>query len=540
MRYTKHTILLGALAILAAVPLACGGGGGGSDAKDARSSLVLIDVSVGDTAGVPMNENIVFEFSEVLKSDSIRPDTIQIRQGPNFGKQVPGHYRVDGNRVKFFPRLPVLPDLSDSGLQPGTDYRITLPGAPKVATVRSLVDDRLKRRHVEFFQTADASGRLFTDNFLDPVPPRVAISNPADGATSVPADSKIVLTFNRRPLHPATVTETNIHLTLVERDGIALNRRVPGSPVLTQGVESVQIVWEPDFPLADRATYRLTLERRTQDLVGNDLVPYELTFTTADEPPRGGEVVLEFTSQERDVLMDQDASTASWDDAKPGELAALFTAAGGDGTAGDLNPISDQSLSAEDFPRGVSVQSIDGVDVDVFNFRSIEIPEGVTVRISPRPGGPNRPVALLSLKDIVIDGVLNVQGGPGENGETNTRNSAIPQAAGGTAGPGGTPGASNYTGNKHKDAPRQDADDVVFGAGGGEGGTVSGDSSISYSGGGGGGGAREAGGDGTKGGYTPRPTWNGKGGAGGLSAAERGFSANLERRPNVGAAGGAP
>jgi hypothetical protein len=540
MRYARITILIGALAALAAVPAACGGGGGGgTDAKDTRSDLVLVDVSVGSTAGVPLNEIIVFEFTETLKPESIRPDTIRIRQGPNYGRQVPGSYRVDGNRVHFFPRLPVLPDISDAGIQPGTDYRITLPGIPKVATVRSVEDDRLRREQVESFQSADACGDLFTDNFLDPGPPHVAHSNPPDGAVDVSPDAELTLTFNRRPLHPATVNSANIHLTLVERGGVVFERPVQGRPVITQSHESVQVVWTPDFPLADDATYRLTVERRTQDLLGTDVEPFVAEFKTSDEPPRPGEVVIDFNAAERALLMDDDVSTASWDDAKPGELSALFTVAGGDGTAGDLKPTADQDLTPDDFQRGATVQTIDGVEVDVYNFRSIEVPEGVTVRFSQRPGGPNRPIALLSLRDIRIDGVLNVQGGRGEDGETNSRSSSIPQASGGVAGPGGTDGADNYTGNRHRDAPPQGADDVLFGAGGGDGGTASGDSSISYSGGGGGGGSRESGGAGTGGGYNLRTNWNGKGGAGGESAADRGFPVNLERRPNVGAAGGA-
>ena len=163
--------------ILAATFLAgaCGGGSSGGTSGDRTSSdLILVDASVADADGVPLNEIITFEFSEKLDPDTVRADTILIREGPNFGKQVPGSYRVDGNTVEFFPRLPVLPDLSDAGLQPGSVYRISLPAPPRVATVRSFRNDRLRKAVSTTFQTATlGSSSLYVDNFVDPAPPRV-------------------------------------------------------------------------------------------------------------------------------------------------------------------------------------------------------------------------------------------------------------------------------------------------------------------------------------------------------------------------------
>jgi len=240
----------------------CGGGGGGTSGKKAANQLVLIDVSVAGFDGVALNEMNKFEFSEILDPDTVRPDTINIREGPNYGKQVPGFFRVDGNEVLFYPRLPTLPDLSDSGMQPGKNYRITLPAVPSVATVRSFANDRLKKEKVETFSTAIAGSKdLFVDNFLDPLPPRVLFVNPPDGAIGVPAASAITLTFNRRPLHPGTVTDSNLKLTMIERAGEALNRPIPGTQVLTQSHDSVQIVFRPTFPLADVATYKLHVDR---------------------------------------------------------------------------------------------------------------------------------------------------------------------------------------------------------------------------------------------------------------------------------------
>jgi len=367
--------------------------------------------------------------------------------------------------------------------------------------VRSRARDRLRRKRETFFGTSGQAQPLFSDNFLDAAPPGVSSVSPADGEVDVPASSAITLTFKRRPLHPATVTTTNIHLTLVERDGVVLERAAAGRPVLTQTHDSVQVTWEPTFPLADRATYRLTVERRLQDLTGIDAERFVSTFTTRDEPDRPGEFILEFTPEEGELLADESVTTASWSDAVPNALAALFTAAGGDGTAGDFLPKEDVVLSAEDFDRGVSVQTIGGVETDVVNFRSMTIPEGVKVRFRPRPDGPDRPMMLISLKTIEIHGVLDVTGDKGVDGEIATLTSSIPLARGGAPGPGGGKGADNYAGSKTSGIPLMHGDDVENGGGGGRGGEVSSNSSYNYAGGGGGGGARESGAEGTAGGY---------------------------------------
>jgi hypothetical protein len=533
------------LVLFAALLLAsCGGGSsGGISGKKTADALVLVDVSVAGFDGVALNEIIVIEFSEVLDPDTVRPDTIQIREGPNYGKQVAGFFRVDGNLVEFYPRMPVCADLSDCGLQPGHAYQMRIPGRPKVATVRSFANDRMRREAQVNFQTAlTGTPNLFTDNFLDPLPPKVLFVNPPDGARDVPADSEITLTFNRRPLHPATVTSSNISLTMIERNEEALNRPIQGVPRLQQTHDSVTIVYDPTFPLADDAVFRLEVDRRVQDLTGNDVTPFVSTFHIRDEPFRFDEFELTFNDTEKTAYMDPDASTASWNEAVEDGLAALFTVAGGNGTAGDLTPNSNRNYTPDDFNRGVEVITEDGVEYDVYNFRTIEIPANVSVRFSQRPGGPNRPIKLLSLKNIKIDGTLTVSGGRGEDGEQNSSNSAIPKAAGGLCGPGGGDGADNYTGSASGSTFNNNhihhGEDVLYGGEGGKGaGMATGTTYYSWSGGGGGGGSRLAGKDGKRGPPNYTSSYPSVGGKGGKSATGRGYPVNLEREPNVGGAG---
>jgi hypothetical protein len=508
--------------------------------------MTLIDTSVGQEDAVPLNSILEFEFSAHVAANSVRPDTIQVRPGPNYGRQVPGDFRVEGSRVYFYPQLPVTADLSDAGLQPDTEYRVTLPGHPTSSTVRSKGDDRLSKERVLVFRTASsAAPLLFQDNFLDAAPPRVMHVSPADGAIDVNADAPVILTFNRRPLLPVSVNEGNITLTMVSRRGVPVNRPVMGDLVLIQNHDSVQVEFKPRYPLADEAVYALKVDRRVQDLLGNDVEEFESAFTIRDEPIRDSELVYAFDAAEKEADCDLDASTASWSEQVDGALAALFTVAGGNGTAGDLRPTTDLTISPDDLSRGVTIEMIDNVEYDVFNYRSIDIPAGVTVRFVQRADGTNRPIRLLALKTIRIDGVLDICGEDGDNGESQSYSKNMSNAYGGVSGPGGGDGASAYTGTLLDNVPSMDGDDVDYGGEGGHGGgsgTYSYSGSyeyrISYAGGGGGGGSRLDGQDGKKGGYNYNSNYCGKAGKGGDSTAERGYPENEAREPNVGGAGG--
>jgi hypothetical protein len=549
-----------ALLAATATMTACGGGGGGGNiggkpGTETATSLVLIDVSVADFDGVALNQTILFEFSELLFPDSVRPDTIQIRAGPNYGKQVPGYFRVgieeeglDTRFVRFYPQLPTLPDLSDSGFQPGTPYRIQMPGVPQITTVRNYTGDRLMNETIVNFQTAlTGSENLYIDNFLDPlipgVSPGVSFVNPPDGATEVSTDNPIVLTFTRRPLNPATVNSTNITLTMVSRQGVPVGRLVPGTPVLEQSLERVTVTFQPTYPLADDAVYALHVDRRVEDLVGNDMAPFDSQFTARDEPWKSALLTVSFTEKEKYTIRDEDNTTAYWNEAVENALTALFTAAGGTGKSGDLTPTSNVTITPTNTPNvdlGV-LDSIDGTLYDEFNFRKVDIPSGVTVRVlgnytsslRGEADPANHAVKILSLFPMNINGVLNVSGGNGDKSESATNTSTLPARYGGVAGPGGGHGANGYTGTAYKYGGLPGIQ-PTYGGYPGLGGGTSTDTSYQYGGGGGGAGNRTKGTDGLGGGYTYTASFNATGGKGGSA-----LGGNLEREPNVGGSGGA-
>jgi len=427
----------------------CGGGGSsGGEAEDDISDLVLIDVNVGGTDGVALNQVISFLFSEEVVASSVAPETIRIRLSPANAKQVPGDYNISGNTVEFFPRLPVAADLSDAGLLPGSTYEIKLPGHPKTNTLENADGDPLADTYKVSFATAAANS---PDVFIDYNPDadaQVISVNPRHEAINVPADIAVELTFNK-PLHPATVTTSNITLTMTHRPpGNLLD---PARPIqcqlhLEQNRQSTVVLVDPDFPLADDATYTLKVERRVSDLVGNDLLEHTSTFTLRDEPPVPGQFELGF-GPGTEIYRNPDETIASWNEDVPGALAGIFTAGAGDGSDGDFDPSFNTTLNTN--------------SKTVWNFRTFNLSAGTTLRLL----GDN-PVTIRSLGSMNIEGVIDASGQNGDKGEANTidwdvkkSDNSFPE--GGEGGPGGGDGGdiftnvisvymSNYSGNKGK------------------------------------------------------------------------------------------
>ena len=78
--------------------------------RSRNGAMRLIDVSVGSFAGVRHNAIIEFKFTANVDTQTVNAAIFQIR-GANdnrtgFTKQVPGSFQVQGNIVRFFPRLP--------------------------------------------------------------------------------------------------------------------------------------------------------------------------------------------------------------------------------------------------------------------------------------------------------------------------------------------------------------------------------------------------------------------------------------------------
>ena len=533
-----------------------GGDGGGSDPDVGAKDLFVVDMDLDQRDGVSLNTPLSIEFSEFVMPETVRHDTVQIRLGPRFGIQSFGDFKIDGNVVTFFPQLPSDPDLSDAGFQPQSSYRVTVAGHPKINRVKSFSGRPLVRTYVGEFKTAAlTSADLFTVNtYKDPPPPAILFTNPPDvlptapwttpgGATGVNTDAEIQMVFNRVPLLPSTITTNNVSLTLIERLGAPQNRPIQGTPIVEQTFDGTSLRFVPTFPLADQARYVLRVENRVTDLTGAyDVLdnanrtalrtmaesgvdpaltqfalahPEEvdprtfLIFTTRDEAPKNLTIFVNFDGTDLDQDggngVDTKQTTASFNDAVPGAVAGVLTAAGGTGGLGVFNPSANTTLSTN------SPNAINGA----FNYSEVTIPANVTVVVTG-----TLPGQILSLKPVDISGRLGASGGTGGDGENGSYSTTglAPLATGGPGGPGGGKGGDSSTSSSFTN-PGGDGQQAPNGGGfGGQGGKQIQGTAYTFGGGGGGGGHQYAGNSGLAGSYPSGSAWNGAGGAGGAAS----------------------
>src|SRR5687768_5819844 len=184
---------------LSALATGCGGGGGGSGSGDTLPGLILVDFLQAGQDNVPLNRVLEFRFSSPIDPKTIGPESLQIRQGPLFGSQIFGQYIIQGSTVFFEPALAGLCDLSDGGLQPNTDYRVTAIGAPEEFAIRNLAGDPLQQttsQGLTFHTRSDTSPELFEDQ-KPGLLPTVLSTTPADGTANLPvgASNKVVILF---------------------------------------------------------------------------------------------------------------------------------------------------------------------------------------------------------------------------------------------------------------------------------------------------------------------------------------------------------
>jgi hypothetical protein len=543
--------------LLASVAAGCGGGsGGGSDPQYGAHDLYVVDMDLDGLDGVSLNTPLQIEFSDYLLPPSVRHDTIQIRLGPRYGIQSFGDFKVSGNMVTFYPQLPAKADLSDSGFKPQSQYKISVIGYPQVDHVASYTGKPLVRSFVGAFATAASTSlNLFTtDSYRDNPPPTVQFTNPPDvlpvspwtkvgGAVDVPTDAEMQVIFNRVPLAPSTITATNISLTMISRLGIPQTRPIQGTPTVEQSFEGTTVRFVPSFPLADQAHYILRIENRVTDLTGSFDVadnakrtalrtlaeggltdpdslalkafaiahPEEvdprvfLILSTRDEPTKDLTLFLNFDGTDVDQSggngLDKNFTTAQFNNVVPGSVAAGFTAAGGNGTLGDLIPASSTTLSTN------SPSAVNGA----FNFRTVDIKAGITLTVTG-----TLPGSILALTKMSVAGIIGATGTKGDDGESAYSTSTLPLEKGGAPGPGGGIGGDCYTGTTTYQGVAGNPGVTAANSGGkgGNPGKASTGSSMSVGGGGGGGGHQYAGSNGLNGNYSSS-SWNGVGGTGG-------------------------
>ena len=162
------TLLLVALAL---TTTSCGGGG--IAAKD----MILVELQFLDraltptaptgTESLPRNARIGLLFSERVDPSSINDQTIRLRFGPSFASVPIGSFQVNGNTVLFDPTVSSQGQPHPTGLEPVTQYSLSVPGfGEQTAVVRNL--DRDPNLSTFLTQFTTSAGWL-----RELVPPRI-------------------------------------------------------------------------------------------------------------------------------------------------------------------------------------------------------------------------------------------------------------------------------------------------------------------------------------------------------------------------------
>jgi len=146
---------LALLGLLAAGLGSCSGGGIGLPPL----SVLLFNFAPG-FAGVNLNSPLELTFTTDVDPTTVSQDSIRIFtttttvEFPDPGAPAVGEFVVVGAVVRFLPRIPEEPDLSDAGLRIGFTYAIQVPSSPAVIEpVRTIEGDPNLVTFNEFFTT---------------------------------------------------------------------------------------------------------------------------------------------------------------------------------------------------------------------------------------------------------------------------------------------------------------------------------------------------------------------------------------------------
>lgn len=472
------------------------GGGGGVGSGDTLPGVVLVDFLQQGQDNVPLNRTLTFLFSSPIDPNTVGPASIQIREGPSFGAAVFGSYIIQGSRVFFEPRLPGRCDLSDGGFKPDTDYRVTVIGRPEEFALRSLTGDPLERtvtQGLNFHTRPDTDPELFEDQKPGLLPSVVSVF-PADStaAVAVGPGNRVEIVFSEN-VNPCSVTQQTVTIQQIAVGPfLPLTDATPGDPYtwgsgsstvpartircnydLQQSTLLTKLVLTPVFgEWPDNAHILVDVSSQVTDFGGNPLIGTVFAFTTEDLPPRQRSKILEFDG---DVPVDIDGSTAEvntarsvsrvtgfllvagdGDNGPPTNLTAFsgpdsslghvvgggpctgFVVVNNDGVPDDFDPAADTNLNTG-LVRNTCKNSTDGSSAVIFEYRSLRIRNGVTVRLS----GVN-PAIILVRGDVNIEAggrlMARSDGGNGlqtGTGATGIGNNGTTHSAGGTGMAGG-------------------------------------------------------------------------------------------------------
>ena len=369
----------------------------------------------GAAAPLLLNDAVTVYFSADVLPVSVTPDSVTVVDED--GRGVPGTLRVGANWVSFHPVPPVTADLQDGSYRPGATYRLLVAGSPRPDAVRS-ADGRWLASAAAFdLRIAGVHDR--PDGLPAPLrpPPHELplLLQTAELSQQLPADEPRLRLHFTQPLLPASVRAQAFEITLF---GGALEELVPrhvrvvpsrlddlhGSTVeIDLGAWPERGRGGPPAPLAAGDLLSVQLRRgehALRDYAGHEVLPALQMFRVV----AGDTVAIAWWPATGEKVLADDALGGGFE-VRDGVVRPRVRVEAGDGSLGAFHPRRDTTLRpGEPFDRG------DGTLVasagSEFAFTSIEVPDGVTVRVD----GSGTPVHLLATGSVRIAGRVELQG----------------------------------------------------------------------------------------------------------------------------------
>ncbi len=272
----SHAVLLGAACLAAGLTACSSNVAAGADNADATSPSVTAEGPTDGASDVPLNTRVSATFSEPMDLLTLTTTNFVVMQGATqvTGIVSPG---PDGLTATFAP---------GADFPPSTAMTARITAGAKNPAGQPLA--------------ADFSWTFTTGVVADKSPPVVSSATPANGATDVPINAKIAVTFSKA-MDPVTVTATTFTLKQVD---VALDGTV------TYGDAGTTATFVPSAELPSNATLTVTIATGARDLAGNALVnPYTWTFTTGATAAKGPAIVLLGTAGNFAILAKSGVST---------------------------------------------------------------------------------------------------------------------------------------------------------------------------------------------------------------------------------------
>lgn len=205
--------------------------------------VVVSTDPINASTGIALNKKVVVNFSEAMNGSSITSSTFYLQQGTT---NILGTISSTGSTAVF---------TASSNFNLNTTYTATVTNSVKDVTGNAIVNN-----YVWTFTTGTSS---------DVTAPIVTSTDPANAATAVPLNKKVVAFFNKS-MNPQTINSTTY---LLKQGTTAIAGSVSYS--------GNSAIFTPTANLSSNTSYTATITTGTQDVSGNALAAnFISSFTT--------------------------------------------------------------------------------------------------------------------------------------------------------------------------------------------------------------------------------------------------------------------